>query len=97
MRHLRFALAVFVLAGCAHPDRAEIATGSVYKVYFLGGQSNMEGAGYTRDLPAGVVEAAASVPIFHEKRRKTAGKAVAKACGLSCDRAMASGSARTAG
>lgn len=67
MRHLVVALAVFMLAACAHPDRAEIATGSVYRLYFLGGQSNMEGAGYARDLPAGVFEAAASVPIFHGK------------------------------
>lgn len=37
----------------------------VYHLYFLGGQSNMNGYGYTRDLPAELREAMPEVMMFH--------------------------------
>lgn len=36
-----------------------------FRVYFLGGQSNMDGYGYVKDLPAGLSEKVADVMIFH--------------------------------
>lgn len=65
MRHSTAAAMALLLAGCSHSDEPEAATGSVYKVYFLGGQSNMEGFGYSKDLPKGAAAKAADVPIYH--------------------------------
>ncbi len=53
------ALAVLVLAvACASGPVSDTA-GNIYQVYYLGGQSNMEGFGYVADLPE---ELAAPVP-----------------------------------
>ncbi|QYJ06830.1 sialate O-acetylesterase [Qipengyuania flava] len=50
-----------LLAGCtnAPPD------GWNYTVYYLGGQSNMDGFGLVSELPEGLEEKVAQVPIFH--------------------------------
>lgn len=70
MRQFAIALTTLLLAGCSHPVEPEIGKSSVYKVYFLGGQSNMEGFGYSKDLLAAEVEMAASVPIFHGRTQE---------------------------
>lgn len=62
----------FALGGCAGGSKdaamvAASAPGHVYKVYFLGGQSNMEGFGFENDLPADLREPYDYVPIFHGK------------------------------
>lgn len=36
-----------------------------YRVYFLGGQSNMDGYGYTKDLPADLKQPTSGIMIFH--------------------------------
>jgi hypothetical protein len=41
------------------------STEKVYKVYYLGGQSNMDGYGYTKDLPAEINKPLKGVYIFH--------------------------------
>ena len=40
------------------------AEGTTYKLYYLGGQSNMEGYGYVEELPATIVNATENVMIF---------------------------------
>lgn len=67
MRTFATAAIALLLASCAQSDEPQTAEGTVYKVYFLGGQSNMEGFGYSKDLPEGAAEDAAGVPIFHGK------------------------------
>lgn len=52
-------LALIVLGGCATVDR----TGQ-YKLYYLGGQSNMEGYGHVEDLADELREPVADVMIF---------------------------------
>lgn len=39
--------------------------GKTYKVYFLAGQSNMEGYGYTKQLPKELLRPGKIVPIYH--------------------------------
>lgn len=66
----RFGLIGFVglLASCASLPQVEAPTrGTIYKVYFLGGQSNMEGFGYTSEVPSDIAAKAVSVPIYHGK------------------------------
>jgi len=41
------------------------ATAKTYKVYFLGGQSNMDGYGYVKDLPQDLNRPQSDVMIFH--------------------------------
>jgi len=41
------------------------ASATDFHVYYLGGQSNMDGYGYVRDLPDQTAEKLAAVPIFH--------------------------------
>lgn len=53
-------LVVFMLLG--RPDSAIAKT---YQVYFLGGQSNMDGYGYVKDLPDNLKESVPGVMIFH--------------------------------
>ncbi|QZD96173.1 sialate O-acetylesterase [Qipengyuania gelatinilytica] len=65
MRYITAAAMALLLAGCAYSPEPEAGTGSVYKVYFLNGQSNMEGFGYSEDLPDGAAAQAAGVLIFH--------------------------------
>nr|WP_269748062.1 sialate O-acetylesterase [Altererythrobacter lutimaris] len=50
-------------ASCA-PSAPE-ANGTTYKVYFLGGQSNMEGFGFVKELPQELVNGDHNVRIFH--------------------------------
>jgi hypothetical protein len=58
-----FLLGAFLVANTP-PDDNQPPTGKTYEVYFLGGQSNMEGFGFAADVPDGVEAAAAGVPIF---------------------------------
>lgn len=44
---------------------AESASAKTYRVYFLGGQSNMDGYGYVKDLPEDLNQSIAGVMIFH--------------------------------
>jgi hypothetical protein len=41
------------------------ASAKTFRVYFLGGQSNMDGYGYVKDLPEGLSKTVADVMIFH--------------------------------
>jgi hypothetical protein len=57
-----------LLASCASLPQVEApGRGTTYKVYFLGGQSNMEGFGFNSELPADIAAKAAPVPIYHGK------------------------------
>ena len=58
------------LAGCANTAADGENPGHVYHVYFLGGQSNMEGAGFADDLPAEYRAAREDVRIFHGRTRE---------------------------
>jgi len=53
-------LLVIVLIGCLTPA----ANAADYKLYYLGGQSNMEGFGYANQLSEDIVEPSANVMIF---------------------------------
>lgn len=65
MKNIGIVLGAALLAGCSASGEQDAQAGTTYKVYFLGGQSNMEGFGYVSELPDGVAEQAASVPVFH--------------------------------
>lgn len=54
-------LAVFYLA--ASPAAAQ--GGTIYKVFYLGGQSNMDGYGFSEELPDSLLEPFPNVRIFH--------------------------------
>lgn len=61
-------MAVALLAGCAtNTIKTAPPQGITYKVYFLGGQSNMEGFGYVADLPPELVGEQTAIPIYHGK------------------------------
>ena len=71
-RFLPFALLFFVLAASSCVRQAEESqasdgakTGTTYQLYFLGGQSNMEGYGLTEDLSPELRKAAGQVLIFN--------------------------------
>jgi hypothetical protein len=53
---------LFLLLGCALPPTAQATT---YDLYYLGGQSNMDGFGYTNELPAEAAVPVEGVMIFH--------------------------------
>jgi Carbohydrate esterase, sialic acid-specific acetylesterase len=67
MKHLAATIMGALLAANAPADETPPSQGKTYEVYFLGGQSNMEGFGFVADLPEAVGAAAAKVPIFHGK------------------------------
>lgn len=52
------------IAACTHPVEELRDGGKTYDVYFLAGQSNMEGYGHVEDLPPELLETLESVPIF---------------------------------
>ncbi|MEX2215208.1 MAG: sialate O-acetylesterase [Phycisphaeraceae bacterium] len=58
MHHLRL-FPVLILAF------ASLADAKTYKLYYLGGQSNMDGYGHVRDLPDDLKPPMKEVPIFH--------------------------------
>ena len=65
MRNLALlALAPFLVAGCDTPTDGALLQGEVYEVYFLGGQSNMEGFGFTSDLAPELRQPAENVVIY---------------------------------
>ena len=57
---LAMAILAAALGACATAD----AGGTEYKLYYLGGQSNMEGFGYVEELPAAVASTSDNVMIF---------------------------------
>lgn len=66
MKRFVAAFAALALASCVSADVEPASQrGSTYKVYFLGGQSNMEGFGYVSQLPEAYRGEQAAVPIFH--------------------------------
>ena len=58
---LCMALSIFAV-GCASSN--PITKGSTYKLYYLGGQSNMEGFGFSDELPKIAVQPSRNVMIF---------------------------------
>jgi hypothetical protein len=54
-----------VLAGALLPLLGGSAEAKVYKVYFLGGQSNMDGFGYVKELPPDLRGPVKGARIFH--------------------------------
>jgi hypothetical protein len=46
------------------------APGAVYKLYYLGGQSNMDGYGFVKELPAELTEPVAGVRIYQSSAEK---------------------------
>lgn len=67
MKPIAIFLSGALLVANAPADESSPAQGKIYEVYFLGGQSNMEGFGFVADLPEVVEEVADDVPIFHGK------------------------------
>ena len=66
MRKISLTISLIVLVSCAgEPTNRTADMGTDYHVYFLGGQSNMEGFGFTSDLPAAQVNPARIVMIFN--------------------------------
>src|SRR6185436_3680399 len=63
MRRFRPALLLLAIVSCSAPAPAE--KGKVYRVYFLGGQSNMEGFGTNRELPEDFRGPVPGAFIFH--------------------------------
>lgn len=63
MRRFQPVLLLLAIVSCSAP--ASTAKGKVYRVYFLGGQSNMEGFGYAKDLPEDLRGPVPGVFIFH--------------------------------
>lgn len=53
----------------AWPAAVAAQGGTIYKVFYLGGQSNMDGYGYVEELPDSLVEPMSEVLIFHGNSR----------------------------
>ena len=52
MKRALLVLLALVVAGCAgNPSDSDATGGTVYRLYFLGGQSNMEGHGFIKADP----------------------------------------------
>ncbi|MBC6402379.1 MAG: hypothetical protein GDA39_07160 [Hyphomonadaceae bacterium] len=59
---------VVLVLGCDSVDRVQSSeSGHTYQVYFLGGQSNMDGYGYVSGLPNAWAKTQHDIPIFHGK------------------------------
>ncbi|QDU08306.1 sialate O-acetylesterase [Gimesia aquarii] len=61
----RFACVALMLIHIQFFCSTNTASSKTYHVYFLGGQSNMDGYGYTKDLPADLKQPIPDVMIFH--------------------------------
>ncbi len=65
MKRALLVLLTLVVAGCAgNPSDSDATGGTVYRLYFLGGQSNMEGFGFSSQLAAADGGATPRVMIF---------------------------------
>ncbi len=62
--------AVFLLSVVVATLPSGVALAEDYKLYFLGGQSNMDGYGYVKQLPAELAGEVEGVMIFHGNRAK---------------------------
>ena len=62
LRSVCLALTLFSSLLLLNIDRA---TAKTYRVYFMGGQSNMDGYGYVKDLPKDLSDQVSGVMIFH--------------------------------
>ena len=65
---LRYSMVLVLTALCFNFSTFLYARGSepdTIRVYYLGGQSNMEGFGYNKDLPESLKESFNNVWIFH--------------------------------
>ena len=62
----RVALVLLALASCASPPTAP---GKTFRLYYLGGQSNMDGFGYAKDLPEELRAPLPGVYVFHGSPR----------------------------
>ena len=58
--NLIFLISLFLIITACNPDK-----GSVYELYYLGGQSNMDGFGYVSELPEGMIYSESEIFIFH--------------------------------
>ncbi len=65
-RRLCLLVAMFMIAVTG------VAEGKTYKLYYLGGQSNMDGYGFNKDLPADLKNGVDGVYIFHGNTAKDA-------------------------
>ncbi len=65
LRLLRITYVSLVLIHCLTLIGAQSASAKTYRVYFLGGQSNMDGYGDTKDLSADLKQPIPGVMIFH--------------------------------
>lgn len=70
MPAFRFALAVFFLGSVCH--MSNVASADDYDVYYLGGQSNMDGYGKTSELPESLKGNVEGVFVFHGNTSKDA-------------------------
>lgn len=57
--------AFFSLISCRNNKASNEISGTIYKLYFAGGQSNMEGFGYTTDLPEEYKDIDSEIMIFN--------------------------------
>ena len=67
MRHITLPVTLALAAACspsAADDDSRAEEGTTYRVYFLGGQSNMDGYGFNKDLPDEIAGAVDGVRIF---------------------------------
>ena len=61
---------LFAIVACALCT--SVASAKTYKVYYLGGQSNMDGYGFNKDLPDNPKNGLSDVMIFHGNTAKDA-------------------------
>lgn len=66
MRAVFIGLSCLLSAACASLAGAEQGP-KTYHVYFMGGQSNMDGFGYNSDLPDALLAGDDTIPIYHGK------------------------------
>ena len=65
MKKLILATGLFLIAGCtAIEPRVDEPAPTEYRLYYLGGQSNMEGFGYNKELPDDLAVTSPDVRIF---------------------------------
>lgn len=61
----KFLCTLMVLPAVVASASAQKNTGDIFKVYFMGGQSNMEGFGFNKDLPPNLQKPMKDVYIYH--------------------------------
>lgn len=90
--HLILVVAVSLLNGRVMAD----PEGTTYRLYYLGGQSNMEGFGFSEELPASALGPSLNVMILPDKWASITRRMQGSGYGNPCSPGLAPASRQTA-